>query len=413
MVRFSLLALLLVILAACGGDDASPAPQSSAAQSSASNGGGTPQPSGSQGSPASTDATGPLPEVGLQRVFQNVSFTEPTGLYQAPDGRWFATEQAGRVLSFEDRQDASASVVLDIRDKVSDAGNEEGLLGMALAPDFSQSGALYLYYSVEGGARRTRIARVMYSGTQIDRGSEQVLLEVDQPFANHNGGQLAFGPDGFLYVGLGDGGSGNDPFGNAQNLGVLLGKVLRLGVSRSSAGLAYAIPPDNPFAGQDGARGEIWAYGLRNPWRFSFDKATGALWVGDVGQNAREEVDFVTKGANLGWPLMEGATCRPSARCDDLVPPVIDYPTSGGNCAVTGGFVYRGTALPQLAGAYVYGDYCSGRVWALRYDGTRVTEQRQVADLGSSLSTFAQGNDGELYALAYGGDGGLYKLVAP
>jgi glucose/arabinose dehydrogenase len=225
---------------------------------------------------------------------------------------------------------------------------------------------------------------------------------------------MIFGTDGYLYFSIGDGGGGNDPQANGQNLGAMLGKIHRIDVSKPSGGLNYSIPADNPFVGRSGARSEIWAYGLRNPWRFSFDRATGQMWAGDVGQNAREEVDLITKGGNYGWKIMEGTQCLSGSTCDrtGLTLPVIDYATAGGRCSVTGGFVYRGSAIASLRGAYVYGDYCSGEVWALRYDGTRVTEQALIADLGGQLSSFAQDSTGELYALQYAANGGVFKLTA-
>ena len=352
----------------------------------------------------------------LTRAFPDVSIARATGLYQSSGGRWYATEQGGRILTFDDSPGARSQTFLDISDRVSRNGGEEGLLGFALAPDFTTTGTFYVYYSAVPGDRRTVVSRFTAnaSGTAAAPSTENVLLQVRQPFTNHKGGQLAFGPDGFLYVGLGDGGSGNDPSGNGQNLNTLLAKILRIDVSGTSGNLAYRVPADNPFAGQQNARGEIWAYGLRNPWRFSFDTQTGTLWAGDVGQNTREEIDIVTRGGNYGWNIMEGADCRGGASgCnrDGLIPPVIDYPT-GADCSVTGGFVYRGNAIESLRGAYVYGDYCSGKVWALRHDGTRVTEQRQIADGTMRISSLAQDNAGELYVLAHDDAGGIYKLAA-
>jgi glucose/arabinose dehydrogenase len=233
---------------------------------------------------------------------------------------------------------------------------------------------------------------------------------VAQPFSNHNGGQIVFGPDGMLYIGLGDGGSGNDPENNGQNLGTLLGSLLRIDVS----GDAHSIPPDNPFVGRQGARAEIWAYGLRNPWRFSFDSVTGDLWLADVGQNTREEVNVITRGGNYGWRIMEGAECRGGGtNCDmsGLQPPIIDYATAGGNCSVTGGFVYRGSAIGALQGAYVYADYCSGRIWALRTEGFVRSDHRQIGDAPFRISSFAQDGNGDLYVLEHANAGGIYKLV--
>jgi glucose/arabinose dehydrogenase len=332
-----------------------------------------------------------------------------TGLYQAPDGRWFVTEQQGRVFVFDDRPDAQAQLFLDLRDRVSTAGAEEGLLGLAFSPDFASSRSLYLYYSASGGQRRTILSRFIPNAD--GSGSSEVrLLEIPQPFPNHKGGQIVFGPDGYLYVGLGDGGSGRDPMGNGQNVGVILGKILRLDVS-GGGNQPYQIPADNPFAGRPGARGEIWAYGLRNPWRFSFDPQ-GRLWVGDVGQNEREEIDVVTRGGNYGWGIMEGMDCLDQRPCnkEGLVLPIFEYNT-GANCSITGGFVYRGSSIPALQGAYVYADYCSGRIWALRYDGANVTEQAELLDAPFPISSFAQDRAGELYVLAHGDAGGIFKLA--
>lgn len=406
MIRRLLLAICCTaLLAACGGEEA-PVGPGQPAEGNGQNGNGAPA------DPAA-NATGPLPAVGLQRVFPNVTINEPTGLYQAPDGTWWATDQTGKVLRFENSNAAQPQTVLDITDRVSDAGNEEGLLGLAFAPDFVTSRVLYLYYSA-ANPRRSVLSRFVANGPggTITPASEAVIMTVDQPFSNHNGGQIAFGPDGFLYIALGDGGSGNDPQGNGQNLGTLLGSILRIDVSRTQGNLAYAVPADNPFAGRSGARAEIWAYGLRNPWRFSFDRANGQLWAADVGQSAREEVNLITRGGNYGWAIMEGNQCLQGNNCDrtGLTLPIIDYARAGGRCSVTGGFVYRGGAIPALQGAYVYGDFCSGEVFALRYDGERVTEQDTLARLNGQLSTFAQDAQGEIYALSYG-NGAIFKLV--
>ena len=361
------------------------------------------------------EVTGLPSSVELERVFPDLTFQRMTGLYPTPlnGDLWLATEQAGRVhLIFpgsEVSPEPEAGIFLDISSKVSTGGNEEGLLGLALAPDFISSGVFYVYYSA-ADPRRSVISRFESAGNAGLPESETVILEVPQPFSNHNGGQIAFGPDGYLYIGLGDGGSAPDPQGNGQNTGTLLGSILRIDVSGGGEG--YSVPADNPFVGQGSARGEIWAYGLRNPWRFSFDTATGDLWVGDVGQNTREEIDFVTRGGNYGWPIMEGLGCLDGA--DDcnrylLLPPVADYGRDDG-CSVTGGFVYRGSEIPELAGAYVYADYCSGQIWALRYDGTAVTEHERIAQADFAVSSFAQGNDGEFYVLDHSGDGGIYRL---
>jgi glucose/arabinose dehydrogenase len=350
--------------------------------------------------------------VGLERVFPELGFQRMTGAYEAPDGAWWVTEQAGRVVRV-DPGTATAVPLLDITSKVNSQGNEEGLLGLAFAPDYGTSKAFFVYYSA-ADPRRSVVSRFIANAadnTFSGVGTESIRLEVTEPFANHNGGQLAFGPDGYLYVGVGDGGGGGDPEGNGQNLGTLLGSILRIDVSAEEG---YEVPHDNPFVGRAGAQGEIWAYGLRNPWRFSFDSATDDVWVGDVGQNTREEVDLAVKGGNYGWNVMEGFDCLGGGSgCDQdgLLPPIVDYGHGGGACSVTGGFVYRGSAIPELQGAYVYSDYCSGKIWALRYDGSEVTEQKQIGQADFNVSSFAQGNDGELYVLEHAESGGIYKLV--
>jgi glucose/arabinose dehydrogenase len=420
-----ILAPLVLLLAAlaCSGDDAEDAtPTSAPVNTSAPNAsvtaapGATPEADETPGSTTGPDATAQaaiagLPgSVSLERVFPNLSFEGLTGLYQLPSGAWLATEQRGRVTVI-DRAGTQATVSLDITDRVSDGGFEEGLLGLAIAPDFIDSGAFYVYYSASN-PRRSVVSRFASSNEGGDPSSEQVILEVDQPFANHNGGQIVFGPDGYLYIGLGDGGSGRDPRGNGQNTGTLLGSILRIDVSGGGAG--YAVPGDNPFVGQPSALGEIWAYGLRNPWRFSFDAATGELWAGDVGQNTREEIDLIVKGGNYGWNVMEGFGCLDGGdNCDQdgLLLPVTDYANGGGECSVTGGFVYRGSDVAALQGAYVYGDYCSGKIWALRYDGNQVTDERQIAQADFRISSFAQGNDGEIYVLETSQAGGIYRIV--
>ena len=332
-------------------------------------------------------------------------------MYQAPDGRWFVTEQRGRIFVFANAPDARASVYLDLRDRVSTNGNEEGLLGFALAPDFASSGVFYVHYSA-ANPRRGVISRFQ-SNAQLTAGqpaSEAVLLAVAQPFSNHNGGQVSFGPDGYLYIALGDGGSARDPRRNGQNLGTLLGSLLRIDVSAA----AYAVPPDNPFVRQAGARAEIWAYGLRNPWRFSFDTRTGDLWLGDVGQNRREEVNLIRRGGNYGWNVMEGSECLGGGNACAMsgkTQPIVEYET-GPNCSVTGGFVYRGEAMTALRGAYVFGDYCSGRIWTLRSDGASGGEPRQIARADFRISSFAVDDRGELYVLDHvGSGGGIYRIV--
>lgn len=373
----------------------------------------TPTPSSSPSPTATAAATpvptpvpatgGAIPQVRLVRAMGGLAFNSMTGAFQGPDGRWYVAEQPGRILTFREG-DAAATVFLDIRDHV-ESGGEKGLLGFALAPDFGRTGAFFVDYT-RGGPLRTEIASFISNGTVADKASEVVILEIAQPFDNHNGGQLGFGPDGDLYIAMGDGGSGGDPLRSGQNKNALLAKLLRIDVSDRTR---YRVPSDNPFAG-GGGRGEIWAYGLRNPWRFSFDMETGALWLGDVGQNAFEEIDIVSRGANYGWNIMEATHCYNASRCDTagLTLPVFEYAHSLG-CSVTGGFVHRGAA-PDLRGVYVYGDYCSGRIWGLRYDGG-VVAQAQIATSGFSIGSFAQDRAGEVYVLQFASSGGIYKIT--
>jgi uncharacterized repeat protein (TIGR03806 family) len=341
------------------------------------------------------------------RAFPALSFDDPVLLTAAPGDRdrLFVVERAGRILVFDnDDLVASAQVFLDIRDRVLDSGSEEGLLGLAFHPDYFSNGRFYVYYSASS-PRRTVLARYTVSADPDvgDRDSEEILLRIDQPYSNHNGGMIAFGPDDMLYVAVGDGGSSNDPGNNAQDLGNLLGKILRLDADGNA-------PNDNPLVGQAGVRDEIWAYGLRNPWRFSFDRDDGTLWAGDVGQNAREEVDIVVEGGNYGWRVYEGDR---SANNPNGLPassfrgPVIDYPRSQGG-SVIGGYVYRGDRLPSLQGAYVYGDYLSGRIWALVWDGARLVSNTEIAAVASP-SSFGEDADGRLYIVAYGG--AIHRLV--
>ena len=342
----------------------------------------------------------PLRELDVEQAYPGLSFDRPVALAFPDDGtgRGFLVEQPGQIKLLD--RDRDVATFLDIRDRVSDRGEEEGLLGLAFDPDFVSNGFFYVYYSASG-PRRSVISRFSVSteDSAADPNSEQVILEVEQPYSNHNGGQIVFGPDGLLYVGLGDGGSAGDPKGHGQNTGTLLGTILRLDVSSLDTAGSYAIPADNPLVGVEGARPEIWAYGLRNPWRFTFDSETGDLWAADVGQNALEEIDLVRPGLNYGWNLMEGDECY-SRSCDTrgLELPVTVYGRDDG-CSVTGGYVYRGTRLPSLYGAYVYGDYCSGKIWALRHDGSRVTESILLADTKLRISSFAEDAEGELYVL--------------
>jgi len=296
--------------------------------------------------------------------------------------------------------------VVDISGEVT-AGGEQGLLGLAFSPDGRY---LYLAYTDRDGNHQ--VSELTMGGRQADPGSERSLLHFEDPFANHNGGQLAFGPDRRLYIAFGDGGSGGDPLGNGQSLDTLFGKILRID-PRPAGGRPYGIPSDNPFVGREGARGEIWDYGLRNPWRFSFDAATGDLWIGDVGQNAYEEIDHEPAGEggrNYGWNRREGLHPYDGGeRPDGAVDPVIEYGRAGGACTVIGGFVYRGQRIRGLRGAYLYGDYCAGWVRAARVSDGRVTAQRDLGLSIPSLSSFGADSNGELYAMSLTGD--LYRIA--
>ncbi|NIM20195.1 MAG: glucose sorbosone dehydrogenase [Candidatus Latescibacteria bacterium] len=349
---------------------------------------------------------------GVDTAFHDLSFERPVDLQDPKDGsnRLFVVEQAGRIIVFENSPSVNSSkVFLDIRGRVNDAGNEQGLLGLAFHPSYTSNGHFYAYYSATDS---TRLSRFQVSGGDpdaADPSSEKVLLSIYQPFSNHNGGQIAFGPDGDLYIAVGDGGGAGDPLENGQDQTSLLGSILRIDVD---TGNPFTIPPDNPYAGNtQGFREEIYAYGLRNPWRFSFDPVTGWLWAGDVGQNAIEEVDIVESGGNYGWDVMEGSSCfEPSSGCDqtDLILPVWEYPHSVGR-SITGGYVYRGTAIPELVGAYIYGDFITGKIWALRFDGVNPATNTELIDADFNISSFGVDGDGEIYICAF--DGKIHKLI--
>jgi len=328
----------------------------------------------------------------------------------AGDSRLFVVEQAGRVRIVESGR-LLETPFLDITDRVG-SGGERGLLSIAFHPDYASNGYFYASYTDDGGD--TRIERYSVTGDPnvADPGSADSVLFVEQPFSNHNGGLIVFGPDGRLYIGLGDGGSGGDPQGNGQNLETLLGALLRIDVDGADP---FAVPADNPFVGDPDGRDEIWAYGLRNPWRFAFDREAGDLYIADVGQNRWEEVNVVpadSGGANFGWNIMEGAHCYVSDPCDSsgLVLPAVEY-GHGDGCSVTGGYVYRGSAIPEIRGHYFYSDLCSGFLRSFKFSDGAVSERREwnVGDPGSVLS-FGEDPDGELYLLS--ANGTVYKLVA-
>ena len=290
------------------------------------------------------------------------------------------------------------------------------MLGLAFPPDHAKSGHFFVYYT-RVGLTDTRLSRFSTGAgaNQADPNSELVIMDIEQPFDNHNGGMLIFGPDGMLYLSLGDGGPQGDPFGNGQNPATLLGSVLRISVNSSTPQIPYEIPPDNPFFGSPGQeREEIWAYGLRNPWKLAFDPNTNDLWAADVGHNDYEEIDVVLKGGNYGWNIMEGFHCYPPGTPDcnqtGLTLPIWEY-THAEGCSVTGGYIYRGTRIPALDGAYIYGDWCAGKIWALRYDGQDVTEQGLLVDSSLNVTSFGEDEEGNLYIMA--SDGRIYRLVDP
>ncbi len=355
----------------------------------------------------------------LEFAFPNLSFNRPVDLQHAGDNtdRIFVVEQPGVIKVFpNDTQSTSTEVFLDIQDRVRDNGNEEGLLGLAFHPNYAENGYFYVNYTASD-PRRTVIARYAVSGNNsnaADAASETVLMEIAQPYGNHNGGQVAFGPDGYLYIATGDGGSAGDPMQNGQNRNTLLGAILRIDVDNPSGALPYGIPADNPFAGQgDQFKEEIYAYGLRNPWRFSFDAVTGDLWTGDVGQNELEEIDLIVNGGNYGWKIREGNQCfEPANNCptENLIDPVVSYGRGDGG-SVTGGYVYRGAALPEFYGKYFYADYASGRIWFIEMEGNQVREQVELANSNLRISSFGVDQQNELYICAF--DGRIYRLGRP
>jgi glucose/arabinose dehydrogenase len=324
--------------------------------------------------------------------------------------RLFIVEQGGRIRLLRGGR-LLPRPFLDISAKVV-AGGELGLLSVAFHPRFATNGRFFVNYTTsQGGPLRSVIAeyRVADPGQDVAEPEERVLLEVAQPYRNHNGGLNLFGPDGKLYIGLGDGGSAGDPQNHGQRLDTLLGKLLRIDVDGPAP---YAVPPDNPFVNRPDARGEIWAYGLRNPWRFAFDRATGRLFLADVGQNALEEIDIIERGGNYGWRIMEGTRCfDPPAGCDraGLALPIAEYDHSQG-CSVTGGYVYRGTRLRSLIGRYLFGDYCSGRIWMLTEAGGGRWSMSAALETGLRISSFGEDPQGELYVLDHAG--GVYMLTA-
>ncbi|HEY5298370.1 MAG TPA: PQQ-dependent sugar dehydrogenase [Verrucomicrobiae bacterium] len=400
-------------------------------------------------------AARPLPKIELQPAFPNLQIERPVWMSEAPDGsgRFFVVGQAGKILIVKKGSDGSgAKEFLNIEDRHPYFQNEDGLLSLAFHPGFKTNGLFYIYYTQENPASqhsqpqnypyRSVVSEFKVSASDPDKadlGSERILLEVPEPFWNHKGGELCFGPDGYLYLGLGDGGLGGDPFGSGQNCSTLLAKMLRIDVNaRAVVGrsfhsheLPYGFPADNPFMkererGDSSVRKEIFAYSLRNPWRYSFDRKTGDLWVGDVGQDLWEEVDIVTNGGDYGWSVREGMHhFKPGPPGAEYVDPIIEYPHrpdlqpeamfpdhSIGLCVI-GGYVYRGKKYPALAGVYIYADDSLGTIWGLRYDDAtkKVTAHGTLLQQPKNITSFAEDLEGELYALTI--DGHIYSITVP
>ena len=378
------------------------------------------------GAPPPPDPPPPPAEVELE-LFAS-GFARPVAIAQAGDSRLFVVEQAGRIQILQNDGSTSLAPFLDIGARVDDSGNEQGLLGLAFDPGYASNGHFYVYYTYDPpgfGRDRTRVSRFTVSADPniADAGSELIMLEFEQLFSNHNGGEIRFGPDGFLYIGSGDGGAANDPTNAGQNTGTLLGKLLRIDVSAGSGtapdcdlsgGSNYSIPSDNAFVGQPGSCDEIFGIGLRNPWRFSFDRSTGDLWIADVGQDAREEIDFVpaatAAGLNFGWRCYEGNSAFNLSGCNSAYFfPAHDPAHNDGNCSITGGFVYRGTDYPELFGRYFFTDFCDASIRTITRDGPAFIVDEVVPE-GALVqpSTFGEDHAGELYVANLTGE--IYRI---
>lgn len=373
--------------------------------------GATPTTAGATATPTTeiTSTTEPFDPSTLTLMLELVAegFDEPLFVTNAGDGsgRVFVVEKGGTIRLLD------GTLFLDIRDRVGSSGSEQGLLGLAFHPDLDTTPRIYVNYTDLDGNTIISSFDLSDDRSEADPESERVLIAQEQPAGNHNGGMLAFGPDGYLYIGFGDGGGSYDRFDTAQNMTTLLGKMLRIDVD---GGDPYGIPPDNPFV--DGERPEIWALGVRNPWRFTFDRATGDLYIADVGQNTTEWVHFQpadsSGGENYGWPIYEGTICLLQEQCDDpdLVHPIAEYGRDGG-CAIIGGYVYRGDAHPELQGAYLFGDLCSGFIWTLARDASGAWQTSQVAESGARISSFGEDEVGEIYVTDI--NSGRVLLVVP
>lgn len=361
-------------------------------------------PAGEDGAPVTSVTLFPVVVEGLD---------QPLYLTHAGDGRLFIVEKEGAIRMVQDGR-LLDEPFLDIRDRVNADSSERGLLSVAFHPDYARNGRFFVNYTNLAGNTAVSAFQVGGSPNQADPGSESILLTIRQPYANHNGGQLQFGPDGYLYVGMGDGGSGGDPQGNGQNPATLLGALLRLDVDQATATAQYGIPTDNPFVADAAKLPEIWATGLRNPWRFSFDRTTGDLLIADVGQNQWEEVNFLPAGSpggsNFGWNIMEGTHCYDRNTCDQtgLVLPVIDYRHEQGRCSITGGYVYRGSQFPTLGGVYFFGDYCSGEIWGMTAGEDGRFSAQVLYRSPSRIASFGEDAAGELYVVDI--SGGIYQI---
>lgn len=409
--------LVALLIAACGTTETtSPPPAESVAAPSAT-AAATSEPQASEPPSPTPSSAGPFdPErVALDLELVTDGLVAPLALAHAGDGsgRLFVLEQRGQVRIVRDGE-LIGTPFLNVGDRIT-SGGERGLLGIAFHPAYPDDPRFFVNYTDLEGDTVVSSFEVAGDPDRADADSETVLLRIDQPFANHNGGALAFGPDGFLYISTGDGGAGGDPLDSGQRLDTLLGKILRIDVDGASGDRRYGIPDDNPFAGDGAVEPEIWHFGLRNPWRMSFDRATGDLWIGDVGQNEWEEVDVARageSGLNFGWNRVEGPDCFEPPQCDEseFVPPVTHYGHDLG-CSVVGGIVYRGTAQPILTGGYIYADYCGGTMWVLDAAGEGETGGERVLDADRDISAIGEDEAGEPYVTDHG-DGELLRIVA-